>query len=147
MSDFFALSDAWAARTAARDAAPKKKRGNPEREAQRAVKAWLETQFPGCIVAAVENERKAESKAPHSRARYAAERKKSGIVSGFPDLTVWLPGGRVVLIEMKSATGVLSDAQKALHPKLRALGFVVIVARDIETARLGFQQAGLLPWS
>ena len=35
------------------------------------------------------------------RHRFAAARKKSGVVTGFPDLTVWLPGGRVVLIEMK----------------------------------------------
>jgi hypothetical protein len=144
VSNFLALSDAWAARTAARDARPKTKRGNPEREQQRAVKEWLETQFPRCIVAAVENERKGDSSNPHSRARFAAARKKSGVVSGFPDLTVWLPGGKVVLIEMKSATGKLSDAQKALHPKLRELGFTVIVARDISSAEAEFRKAGLL---
>lgn len=145
MTEFLELSDAWAAAVAARDARPKEKRQNPEREAQRAVKKWLETQFPGCIVAAVENERKADSADPNSRARFAAARRKSGVVTGFPDLTVWLPNGRVVLIEMKSKTGRLSEDQKVVHGHLRSLGHIVMVARCVETARLGFVQAGLLP--
>ena len=63
-------------------------------------------------------------------------RKAEGVAAGFPDLGILLPGGRAVFLEMKAAkTGRLSDAQRARHAELRALGFEVGVATCIDTAR------------
>ena len=50
----------------------------------------------------------------------------------------------VFFIEMKVFKGTLSDAQKALHPKLRELGHTVIVARDIDSAAAALRLEGLI---
>ena len=57
-------------------------------------------------------------------------KKRIGCISGWPDCGVFWRG-RVVLIELKRPRyGVLSDAQKALHPRLEATGFPVTVCRS-----------------
>lgn len=129
---------------AAKERAARPKRGNPERVAQISVKTWLHLVFPGCIVAASVNEAPSNSVNPFERARFYGARKRAGVVSGFPDLTVLLDGGRVFFIEMKSATGRLSENQRLVHQKLRSLGHVVIVARDIETASAALRAEGLI---
>ncbi|NLF40950.1 VRR-NUC domain-containing protein [bacterium] len=55
-----------------------------------------------------------------------------GNIAGLPDLLVWAPGGRHLLIELKSRRGCLAAAQIALHRKLRSLGHSVLVARSLE---------------
>lgn len=55
--------------------------------------------------------------------------KATGLVRGEPDLRVYGPGGRILLIEMKTATGALSSHQKARHARFRELGHVVLVLR------------------
>lgn len=123
-----------------RAAAPAKKRGNPERDAQTAVVAWLRK--AGCIVAASVNEAPADAVDPDRRARFYASRARAGVLKGWPDLTVIAPGGRVFWVEMKSAKGRTTAAQDALHADMRSRGCVVLVARDIwglqaELARVG----------
>jgi hypothetical protein len=125
--------------------APSPKRGTPERDAQKAVVAWLRK--AGCIVAASVNEAPANSSSPVKRARFYASRSKAGVLKGWPDLTVITPAGRVLWIEMKSATGKPTAAQTELHAEMRARGCVVIVARDIWSAQQAIEEAGIvLTW-
>lgn len=124
--------------------APKTKRARPERAAQINVIAWLRLVFPGCVVAATVNEQGAASRDPMQRARFGMARRAAGVVSGFPDLTVAIQGGRTFFIEMKSEKGRLSEVQKDVHAKLHGLGHVVIVARDIDSAAAALRAEGLI---
>ena len=121
------------------------KRGSPERQAQCSVVEFLEMSLPaGSIVAAVKNEHGAKGKTEGQRKRFGAKRREEGVKAGFPDLVLCLPGPRVVFIEMKAPkSGVLSDAQRARHAELRALGFDVAVARSIETAKAALREMGV----
>ena len=115
---------------------PRRKVGAPERQAQRAVIAWIRAVCPGAVVAAITNEERGAGRTTLQRARFGLARKRSGVVTGMPDVLVLLDGGRVLLIEMKApGGGVLSEAQAELHGRLRALGHTVGVATSIETAR------------
>ena len=121
------------------------KRGSPERSVQVALRRWLELVLPvGSIVFAVKNESAAKSSDPMARARFFAKRKAEGVLTGFPDMGLLIPGPQTVLVEVKPPTnGVLSDAQDGLHTRLRSLGFPVIVATSIETARGGLLALGI----
>jgi hypothetical protein len=69
-----------------------------------------------------------------SSAIEGARRKRLGALPGWPDLGVFWRG-RVVLLELKrSRGGALSPAQKALHPRLEATGFPVVVCRSAPEA-------------
>lgn len=60
-----------------------------------------------------------------------ARRKRLGALPGWPDIGV-LWDGRLVLIELKrSRYGALSEAQRALHPRLHAAGHPVAVCRSV----------------
>ena len=48
---------------------------------------------------------------------------KTGMAAGEPDLRVYMAGGQLGLIELKTATGRLSPAQRDRHELLRRLGF------------------------
>ena len=61
--------------------------------------------------------------------RDGARRKALGMAAGEPDLRLYFPGGRLVLVELKRQKGVLSPAQKIRIPALRALGFTVHVLK------------------
>lgn len=121
-------------------------RGSPERQVQVTLRRWLETVLPlGTIVAAVKNESAPKSQDPNARARYFAKRKAEGVVTGFPDLAVLMPGGQILLVEVKAPkTGILSAAQDGLHARLRTLGYPVVVAMSVETCR-GALQALRIP--
>ncbi|MFC5846716.1 VRR-NUC domain-containing protein [Deinococcus petrolearius] len=56
-------------------------------------------------------------------------RKKGGVEVGFPDLLA-LRGDRFVLLELKTASGRLSEEQAALHARFRALGIAVHTCRS-----------------
>ena len=61
-----------------------------------------------------------------------ARKKRMGVVAGWPDLGVFWRGV-VVLIELKrKRRGVLSAAQKKLHPRLLAAGFPVTLCRSVD---------------
>jgi len=51
-------------------------------------------------------------------------------VAGFPDLMIFLPEARFVLIELKAASGRLRKEQQALHRNLMFLGHIVHVVRS-----------------
>lgn len=108
--------------------------GMTERQVQRQVLDWLHLALPpGSKVHHVANQSAVDHRLPrHAKARFFEERRKDGVLAGFPDLLILLPGRRVSFVEMKRPEGGrLSDEQKALHEEIRALGFPLAVARGI----------------
>lgn len=55
--------------------------------------------------------------------------KATGLQAGAVDVRVYLPEGRMALLELKRAKGVVSPAQKSWHSLLASLGHVVHVVR------------------
>lgn len=53
--------------------------------------------------------------------------KMAPTVKGMPDRLVLLPGGRIVLVELKAWNGELMDRQKLWHERAAALGTHVVV--------------------
>ena len=51
---------------------------------------------------------------------------------GVPDRVVFMPGGRIVLVELKTIKGSLSALQVRFHQQVRALGTEVLVIRRVE---------------
>lgn len=65
-----------------------------------------------------------------SIAKQIKQARDMGTVKGWPDLTVIIPGPRILFFEVK-APGNYPDAdQRALHDRLRALGCYVAVVRS-----------------
>ena len=121
---------------------PKRKRAAPERDAQRAVVAWL--RMCGCLVQATFTEQRGNARTAEERARYGAARKASGATAGFPDLVVCAPAaGRSFFVEMKAAQGRLSDAQRAVHEWLRRAGHLVFVARSVAELEADLRRSGI----
>ncbi|MEK9754414.1 MAG: VRR-NUC domain-containing protein [Rhodospirillaceae bacterium] len=52
-----------------------------------------------------------------------------GLTAGEPDLRLYLPGGRLLLVELKTDRGTVSKAQKDRHRTLTETGFDVRVLR------------------
>ena len=48
-------------------------------------------------------------------------------IAGLPDRLVFMPGGRLYLVELKTERGRTSKIQRAVHRKFAALGFAVEV--------------------
>ena len=68
------------------------------------------------------------------RSMWAAQRaKREGMATGFPDLIALAPG-RIAFLEMKTATGALSTAQREWLDRLRGMGFPCGVFRDPDAA-------------
>ncbi len=110
------------------------KRQTPEDDAQEAVVCWLRTN--GYIPMASLNGVKLPGNAA-TRARRWQRFHKLGALVGAPDLTIMEPAprdGRHVAIEMKSKTGRVSDAQREVHAKMRATGWIVLVAKGADDA-------------
>jgi hypothetical protein len=81
---------------------------------------------PVVIIAAMPNAGK--------RTRWEAmQRKREGMVAGFPDIIALYDGG-VVLLEFKSGKGYLSAAQSAMLDRLVSQGIQVGVFRSPESA-------------
>lgn len=59
----------------------------------------------------------------------AVKAEATGIAAGDPDLRVYLPGGKLRLIEYKGKLGRLTDSQRKRHPLLLALGHPVETVR------------------
>lgn len=119
-----------------------KKRQYPERDLQKAIVGYINRFIPGVLVAAVTNEEQGRGDA-EQRARFGAMRRSSGVLTGFPDLTVWLPNGRVILWELKAPKGTTSAAQHLVHARLSELGHPVEVIRTFEAAMDALGRAGV----
>ncbi|MDQ1077986.1 VRR-NUC domain-containing protein [Pseudoroseomonas cervicalis] len=123
---------------------PKKKRGNPERLAQVQVVSYLRRALPdGSIVFAIPNEQKASGPGKFAGARFGQARKAAGVLTGMPDVCCVVPGRVTVWIEMKSKVGRATDAQLAMHERLRRAGHVVGIVRSIEDAAALMDRAGV----
>jgi hypothetical protein len=72
----------------------------------------------------------ADQNAGRRSMRDGARRKVLGMVAGEPDLRIYLPGGRCIFVEVKSAKGTLSPAQKDRHAELVSVGFDVHVIKE-----------------
>jgi hypothetical protein len=60
--------------------------------------------------------------------------KAEGLQAGAADLCVMLPGGRVAWLELKTAVGRQSIAQKGFEAKCRRLDHPYAVARTLDEA-------------
>ena len=71
--------------------------------------------------------------------------KRLGMVAGDPDLRIWKPGfeGPLVgFLEVKSATGKLTPAQREEIALLKADGFPVAVVRSVDEALAALREWG-----
>lgn len=100
----------------------------PERAIQRAIVDYIAAVAPEILCFAI----------PNSSVRTAGGRAGnavSGLTAGIPDLALVLPGGRVAFIEVKTADGQLSVAQRGIMKRLIWLEAHFVVARDVEDVR------------
>jgi hypothetical protein len=66
--------------------------------------------------------------------RAQVEAKATGLTAGHPDLTIFLPGGKVAMIENKNAEGRLSKVQVERHAALARIGHHVVVIKATSEA-------------
>lgn len=71
----------------------------------------------------------ADMNAARRSLKAASRLKAAGMTAGEPDLRIYMPGGRLGMLEVKTDKGRLSDAQAARIEKLRGLGYPVEVVR------------------
>ena len=71
-----------------------------------------------------------------------ARRKACGVIAGLPDLW-FLCRGRTFCIELKTDGGVLSDAQKKLHPRMEWHGMPLAVCRNLDQVLAQLKAWGL----
>ena len=102
---------------------------------QASIVQWLRTCAPDCLTFSV-------PLGGYRNKREAARLKWTGALAGVPDLVVVAPR-HVFFIEVKAPKGRASDEQKAVHEHLRALGYVVAIARSIEDVRLTLRHLGI----
>lgn len=78
-------------------------------------------------------------------ARAGKQAKRDGMRPGWPDLLIYGPGGRHMLMEVKRPgwrPSDLSDNQRATHARLRELGHTVHVVASIDDALTIVRDAG-----
>jgi hypothetical protein len=61
--------------------------------------------------------------------RERMEAKVTGLTAGEADVRVYMPGGRLLSIELKTPTGSRSKAQRERHKLLASLGFEVVTMK------------------
>lgn len=64
----------------------------------------------------------------------ARQAKKEGLATGFPDIVALWPGGGGAFIELKSATGRVSDNQADWLARLADMGHRAAVCRTVDDA-------------
>ena len=65
-----------------------------------------------------------------------------GCKAGFPDLVCYWNGGHLLIEVKREKGGVISDAQKALHERLSAIGWPVSIVRSQDEAHAALSGAG-----
>lgn len=80
------------------------------------------------------------------RSVQAARRLKGeGMRKGFPDLALYAPGGRHMLMEVKRprySPSDVSDAQRDVHARLGELGQTVVIVTSVDDAMGALRAAG-----
>lgn len=95
---------------------------------QRAIIAYLEASYPGCVVAHVPNSTDIKGK---DIARQIAKQKHNGMLPGYPDL-IFHWRGATVAFEVKAEGNSTSKAQKEVLARLTANGIPNFVVRSID---------------
>lgn len=72
----------------------------------------------------------------------AARAQGEGVRAGVPDLCV-IHKGRAIFIELKTAKGVMSEAQRAMGRKLTYCGADVVVCRSVEGVECALRELGV----
>lgn len=67
--------------------------------------------------------------------------KQMGVKPGIPDL--WFLWGRLYGLEFKKPGGVLSTAQRSLHPRLTAAGALIATVDNLDAAKAQVKAWGL----
>jgi hypothetical protein len=76
--------------------------------------------------------------------RATVEAQAAGMTAGNPDLTIYLPGGRVRMIENKVGAARLEESQRVRHPALAAIGHPVTIVRATTEADAAQQAVALV---
>jgi hypothetical protein len=114
----------------------RKPRAHLEDDLQRQVCQYLRWSLPAdAEFFAVPNGGKRHSKA-------AARLVGQGVRAGLPDLCV-VYRGATIFIELKTARGVLSEAQRQMHRKLGYCGCTVLVCRSLGGVECSLRELGL----
>ncbi|MBV8107960.1 MAG: VRR-NUC domain-containing protein [Hyphomicrobiales bacterium] len=109
---------------------------NREARNQVSIVEWIRVVAPDVLVFHVPNGG-LRSKAEAARMRW------TGVVAGIPDLIVVAPGGRAFFLEVKALGASLSEAQRAIHECLVALGTPPVIVCSIDDARRAFAAWGI----
>jgi len=110
------------------------RRRHPEDDLQRQVMAFLDVALPAEAVAfAIPNGGK-------RHVREAARMKGLGVKAGISDICV-IHRGRAAFIELKSATGRMSPAQREMARKLIYCGAAVCMCRSVEEVEASLLEA------
>lgn len=62
--------------------------------------------------------------------RQGAMAKQAGMMAGEPDIRIYLNGGRIIFIEMKTIRGSISAIQRQRHKALAELGHFVYIIKE-----------------
>ena len=107
----------------------------------RAILTWLRLVLPkDSLVVHVANEVDAKGEAI---AKAIAKAKSLGMCPGFPDLALFLPDGRVAMLEVKAPGNSLTATQTALHHHLRKAGHLVATVKSIDEAAAALKGWGI----
>ena len=86
----------------------------PESDLQKKIVAWAKNKGYPCL-------------------SFKQSRKAIGyLLPGYPDITLFLPAGRVILLELKSEKGILKDKQRELGIIFLHLGYTWAVCRSFK---------------
>ena len=58
--------------------------------------------------------------------------KATGLLAGVSDLIVILPIGKILFVELKTPTGIQSDAQKDFMRRIENLGYIYKIIRTLD---------------
>lgn len=117
----------------------KRAAGSHEDRVHKAVLVWVRRTMPHALVYHTPNGGR--------RSRMEAIRFKAlGVMPGVPDLTILLPGGQAIFLEIKpEKTGALSPEQKLFRNALATLGgYHWACVRSIDDARDAFSEWGIV---
>jgi hypothetical protein len=112
--------------------------GHPEADLQRQIVKALRTVLPfGTVVHACNSEVRGSSEWARKQQALAAS---MGVFPGFADLIV-LSGGKVLFLEVKTATGRASRAQMEFAAKIDTQGHHYALVRSIDDALSALRDA------
>ncbi len=91
---------------------------------------WCRSHYPGITIFAIPN-------GGHRHQMVAAKMKAEGVMAGVPDLFV-ADGKPGLFIELKTASGRLSEPQRNVIDQLRNAGYPVAICYGLDQAKSAF---------